>query len=503
MSGTLINAREVELERQRIAAENTRLASELGASTRELKLLHNVIHIIQQDERGAAQDWLQEIADAVRQEWPDAVASVRISVGSIVRTSGTIVDGQTRHRSVFAVSDGRTGVLEIAYEVPPNTGRLQLLDEIAEMLRSALERRCTLAALRRSEERYNSVIDRQTDMVCRFLADTTITFVNHAYCRFFGKQAHELLGVQFITLIPEHDREATRRHITELQHGVHPQAYEHSVLLPDGSRGRHQWINFPIRSANGAIHEFHGIGHDITDRWRAEQALRGKEVRLRHAYQRIRSLAQRLILAQEAERTEIARDLHDDVSQQLAAVTIELSVIEQQMRDRADIATKIARLRQLAAELAEKVRQTSHALHPGVLKHAGLEAALASHCDTVASQHGIAVAFEPRGHFDDVSHDLALCLYRATQQALRNVVMHAEATQATVTLVRCDGTIELVVDDDGHGFDPAKAHVSGIGLMSIEERVSLAGGTLIVDSTRGGGSRLQIQVPVGSRDDAR
>jgi len=183
--------------------------------------------------------------------------------------------------------------------------------------------------------------------------------------------------------------------------------------------------------------------------------------------------------------------------------TIELSVIEQQLRDRPDLTPKIARLRQVAAELAEKVRQTSHALHPGVLKHAGLEAALASHCDTVASQHGIAVSFEPHGRFDDVTHDLALCLYRAAQQALRNVVTHAEATRATVTLVRLDETIELVVDDDGRGFDPAKAHVSGIGLMSIEERVTVVGGTVIIDSTRGGGSRLQIHVPVGSRDDGR
>jgi PAS domain S-box-containing protein len=498
VSGAIVDGQAAELERRRIAEENTRLASELRSSVRELKLLHDVIRIIQQDDRGAATDWQQQIADAVREQWPVPwIAWTRIGIGSVVRTSGEINERQMRHRSVFSVSDGRTGTIEIAFEPRPDTDRLALLDALAEMIRSAVERRCTLTALRRSEERYHSVIDRQSEMVCRFLADTTLTFVNQAYCRFFAQQPHDLIGVPFITLIPEEARGATLRHIAALQEGMHPQAYEHSVLLPDGSRGRHQWINFPIRSANGAIHEFHGIGHDITDRWRAEEALRGKEARLRHAYQRIRSLAQRLILAQEAERTEIARDLHDDVSQQLAAVSIELTVIEKHARDGVDITGKIARLRQLATELTDKVRRTSHALHPGVLKHAGLAAALASHCDSVTSQHSVVVTFEPQGRFDDVSEDLALCLYRVAQQALRNVVMHAEATCATVTLVRCDETIEMLIADDGRGFDPARAHVSGIGLMSIEERVGAVRGTLSVDSTRGGGARLHIQVPVG------
>src|SRR5262249_15952087 len=157
------------------------------------------------------------------------------------------------------------------------------------------------------------------------------------------------------------------------------------------------------------------------DRWRAEEALRQKETSLREAYERIRSLAHRLMLAQEAERTEIARDLHDDISQQLAALGIGLSLLENRVPAQGQLRDEGIKLRQAPSALAERVRHVSHALHPGVLKHAGLHAAIASHCEAVAVQHPFLVRFESRGNFHDISPDVALCLYRATQQALRNV----------------------------------------------------------------------------------
>ncbi|HKE86795.1 MAG TPA: PAS domain S-box protein [Vicinamibacterales bacterium] len=477
-----------------------RLAALLEASTRELSLLHAITRIVQHGDFAQTGDRLREVGDAIRHMWPDpGVLGVRTRLGTSVIASAELEDRQWSHRAVFSVTDGRIGAIEMAYETHPATSRSALLDAIAEMLRKGIDRHLVTFALSQSEERYRSVVEHQSDMVCRFLVDTTLTFVNEAYCRYFEKDRDRLIGLRFIDLIPEADREGTRRQIEALLRGERPPAYEHSVLRPDGTIGRQQWVNHAIVSPEGRIEEFQGIGRDITDRWRVEEELRGKEASLNGAYQRIRMLAQRLILAQEAERTEIARDLHDDISQQLAAVTIELSLIESRVKEQPAVATRVARVRQLAGELADKVRATSHALHPGVLKHAGLASALASHCDALTAQHEIQVTFEPRGRFDDVADDLALCVYRVAQQALRNVVMHAEATHATVTLARHDGRIELVVADNGRGFDPAKAHVRGIGLMSMEERVSLVHGTLMVDSTQGGGARLRIDVPVQGR----
>jgi two-component system sensor histidine kinase UhpB len=244
------------------------------------------------------------------------------------------------------------------------------------------------------------------------------------------------------------------------------------------------------------VEELQGIGRDITDRWRAEETLRDKETSLREAYVRIRSLAHQLMLAQEAERTEIARDLHDDVSQQLAALGIGLSLIEARVDDEEFVREEVTRLRQVAIALAEKVRHVSHELHPGILQHSGLKDAIASHCEATASQHAFAVGFESRGDFDDVPDDVALCLYRATQQALRNVAMHANASRVSVSLVRLGGLLELTISDDGRGFDPSGSRAGSLGLLSIEERVHLVNGKFSVTSRVGGGSRLHISVPI-------
>ena len=145
---------------------------------------------------------------------------------------------------------------------------------------------------------------------------------------------------------------------------------------------------------------------------------------------------------------------------------------------------------------SEDVRSLSHELHPGILQHSGLKSAIASHCDATASQHAFMVRFEARGSFNDVPDDVALCLYRATQQALRNVAMHSRASRVWVALVRVGNRIELTIADNGQGFDTSSARGGGLGLLSIEERVHLVSGEFSVTSRAGGGARLHITVPV-------
>ncbi len=109
-----------------------------------------------------------------------------------------------------------------------------------------------MTALRQSEQRYRSVVEHQSDLVCRYLPDTTLTFVNEAYCRFFGKRREELIGRRFIELIPEAERPAALKHVASLLRGGEPRIYEHNVLLPDGSLGRQQWIDHAIDVARRA-----------------------------------------------------------------------------------------------------------------------------------------------------------------------------------------------------------------------------------------------------------
>ncbi|HZM92550.1 MAG TPA: PAS domain-containing sensor histidine kinase [Vicinamibacterales bacterium] len=477
------------------------LGADLTMRARELALLQEVTRIVQHDLSTA--DFLARVTDAIQQSWPGPAAiGVRSRLGTFEITTTDFGSLTPAHRAEFVIADGRTGSIEVAYTddrsiTADNTALSTLLKDLTGMFRTAVDRRLAMTALQQSEQRYRSMVEQQSDLVCRYLPDTTLTFVNAAYCRFFGKSRDELMGYRFIELIPDADRPAAMKHIEVLLRGGDPMVYEHNVLLPDGNTGRQQWIDQAIAPRDGHLHELQGIGRDITDRWRAEEALRQKEMSLREAYERIRSLAHRLILAQEAERTQIARELHDDVSQQLAALGIGLSLLEARLPDTESVRHEVTNLRQMASGLAEKVRHVSHSLHPGVLQHAGLNAAIASHCEAVASQHQFLVRFEARGTFNDVPSDVALCLYRAAQQGLRNIAMHARASRAWVTLVRVGSQIELTITDNGRGFDTSAAHARGIGLLSIEERVHLANGKFSVTSRLGGGSRLSVSVPVG------
>ena len=217
----------------------------------------------------------------------------------------------------------------------------------------------------------------------------------------------------------------------------------------------------------------------------SEAGLRENQARLQASNQQISNLAGRLIASQETERARIARDLHDDLSQQIAGLSIALSALKHRLAGLGlqhgdELGSEVSSLQQRTAGLADNIRNLSHELHPSVLRHAGLTAALAAFCADVERQKKITITFTPEGDFASVSADTALCLYRITQEALRNVVTHAQATRADVRLRRIHDSADLTIVDDGRGFDIASRHGQGLGLISIDERVRLAGGTVSI-----------------------
>ncbi len=150
---------------------------------------------------------------------------------------------------------------------------------IGSLLVQMARRRRAEQETRNSEQRYRSVVDTQSDLVCRFLPDSTLTFVNDAYCRFWNKRRDELLGLRFVELIPVPSRKAVLERIGRLQTGM--DSHEHQVTLPDGSIGWHHWVNQAILDERGQIVELQGVGRDVTDRKRAEEALGQLEARNR------------------------------------------------------------------------------------------------------------------------------------------------------------------------------------------------------------------------------
>jgi len=275
---------------------------------------------------------------------------------------------------------------------------------------------------------------------------------------------------------------------------------EHRMLHKDGSV---KWMlsrGSALRGADGRLRRLVGTKVDITERKQAEEMIRENQAILEASHREIQDLAGRLITSQDVERARIARDLHDDLSQQIAGLSIELSGLKRRLTalpGSGELPGEVSSLQQRTVGLAENIRHLSHDLHPSVLLHAGLVAALAAHCAQVGRQQHVAVSFVAEGDFTALSPAAALCLYRVAQEGVRNVITHAHARNAEVRLLRIGDRAELVIADDGRGFDIAQARArgSGLGLVSINERCRLSGGTVSIVTELNKGTRVRVEIP--------
>ena len=235
-------------------------------------------------------------------------------------------------------------------------------------------------------------------------------------------------------------------------------------------------------------------------RQRAQKTLRDNETTLRRNNEQVQDLAGRLITAQEAERARIARELHDDVSQKLAMFSVAISALKRrpEAQNSAALHDALATLQSRTIDLTEDIRHISHDLHPSVLQHAGLVASLKSHCGEFAKQHAIRMVVRAEPELGGIDGVMALCLYRITQEALRNIAKHAAARQVDVHPEPVRDEVVLSIADDGQGFDleSVRQHGGGLGLRSIEERVRLARGHVSIETAPGRGTKVSVRFDV-------
>jgi signal transduction histidine kinase len=230
---------------------------------------------------------------------------------------------------------------------------------------------------------------------------------------------------------------------------------------------------------------------DVTERESITEELRDNRARLR-------DLTASLLIAQEEEGRRIGRELHDDLNQKVAMLIVAMEVLEKDPRRSAEsIRGQLATLRTQTENISDDLRDTAHRLHSSVVDHLGLPVALRSLCADFSKHEKLRVHFRQRNLSLAIPPDLALCLYRVAQEALRNVAKHSNGHHATVSLFIARGRVLLSISNSGTGFDLVMVKAKrGLGIVSMEERVRLLVGTLTIRSRLLSGTRVVVEIPL-------
>jgi PAS domain S-box-containing protein len=208
-------------------------------------------------------------------------------------------------------------------------------------------------------------------------------------------------------------------------------------------------------------------------------------------------LAQRLINAQEAECSSVARNLHDNIGQSLAMFSMELqrtkrALVSLSPEDEARFASLTVRLKTLGREVSD----VSHQLHSSELELLGIAVAVKALCREFSKQHQVQARWRCSGVLDNLSVEVSLCLFRVIQEALHNIAKHSRATQADVELHGTPDSLCLCISDDGVGFANTSKARAGLGLISMRERIVLIGGRFTITSKPGSGTRVEAHIPI-------
>jgi PAS domain S-box-containing protein len=226
-----------------------------------------------------------------------------------------------------------------------------------------------------------------------------------------------------------------------------------------------------------------------------ENARLFEEVRTGH--EQLQALSRRLVEVQEVERAYVARELHDETGQALSSLLLGMSLLEQETDCPEEVKDRVVQMEATIDKMLENLHRLAMHLRPATLDHLGLVAALEQYVETLEQQHGITARFETVGLGDErLPPEVETALYRIVQEALTNVLRHAQATRVDVLLERRGDQVVTIVEDDGIGFDPEAAKESErLGLFGMRERAHMLGGKLVIESAAGTGTAVFVEVP--------
>jgi PAS domain S-box-containing protein len=358
---------------------------------------------------------------------------------------------------------------------------------IAGLLWQRARKRKAEAVLRESEERFRVMADTTPALVWMCDEHGKITYLNEQRLAFTGPDPKSGYGDTWLTYIHPDDVKNVLNQLWQALKDQKPFSKEYRLHRGDGVY-RWMWdVASPRVNGDGTFAGFIGSAIDVTDQKLAQQALE--------------QVSGQLIEAQEKERTRIARDLHDDICQRLALLSMELEQAKIVSKGRVAATKSLEDIRQHCSEIASDVQSLSHQLHSSKLDFLGIVAAIRGFCKEFSKQHHIAVEFSDNNVPQHLPKEISLCLFRVTQESLQNAVKYSGADQFKVTLSATANEVQLQVTDTGTGFDVDQTKKNrGLGLVSMQERVHQVHGTFSVESRPGKGTKISAVVPMGAED---
>jgi PAS domain S-box-containing protein len=414
--------------------------------------------------------------------WADPVQ--RLEVTKRLLAEGTLRDLEAD----FCMKNGSIRIGRVSAEVIELGGQLCALGVIADIT----EHKRAEAALRESEDKFRLLLDSTAEAIYGIDLEGRCTFCNPACLRALDyERVEELLGKNMHSLIHHTHAEGTVFRLEEcrifraLRTAELVHVDDEVLWKANGTSFPAEYWSHPQRRGQeivGAVVTF----IDITQRKLAEAALAG--------------VSRRLIEAQEQERTRIARELHDDIGQRLALLSIELARLQQTSGGlTAETRGRVGTLQKQTSEIATDIQSLSHELHSSKLEYLGIAAAMQSFCEEFGEQQKAEIDFKTHDLPRPLPPDISLCLFRVLQEALHNSAKHSGARRFEVRLWAALDEVHLTVRDAGVGFDTEAAKASrGIGLVSMEERVRLLNGAFSIKSQPNSGTSIHARLPLTS-----
>ncbi len=339
-----------------------------------------------------------------------------------------------------------------------------------------------LDALRESEGRFRTLAECAPVVIWMTDVNNSCTYLSKHWHDFTGRDPEQDLGFRWVEALHPEDRDRAASDLTEANSARRPCQGEYRVKRADGEYGWLSDFGVPYFRVDGSYAGHIGTCIDITDHKKREMA--GHKVQ------------DHLLLGQEAERKRLGRELHDDLGQRIALLALGFHDIERLIPSASSILEeKLQAVRHEIERIASDIHRLSHNLHPSTVTQLGLVPALRQLCREFSEQTRITVDFVGGGLLSSMSEEVAVALFRVSQECLANIAKHSKSLDARVSLSEQPGEVRLTITDRGVGFDVSRLPLgTGLGLISIRERARMIGADIEILSASSRGTTIDLRV---------